>query len=190
MFTAIAVLTLATGIATTTTIFALVDELALKPARATSDRQIHRLMGSGGLVQIPDYEIVAGNRPPGIEAVAAFDVAGGGLVQIPGRAERVVGWRVTGGYTDVHRVGARIGRWISDDDNAGGQQDPTVTFRGKAVPVVLGTLGQDVAVISDPSGLTVWVFVPLFMLAVGVVAAIVPARRAVRVEPHAALKEL
>jgi ABC-type antimicrobial peptide transport system permease subunit len=40
-----------------------------------------------------------------------------------------------------------------------------------------------------PSGLTVWVFVPLFMLAVGVVAAIVPARRAVRVEPHAALKE-
>jgi hypothetical protein len=41
-----------------------------------------------------------------------------------------------------------------------------------------------------PNGLTVWVLVPLLMLAVAVVAAVIPARRAARVDPNRALKEL
>jgi ABC-type antimicrobial peptide transport system permease subunit len=41
-----------------------------------------------------------------------------------------------------------------------------------------------------PNGITVWVFVPLLMLGAGIVAAYLPGRRASRVDPNRALKEL
>ena len=150
VFTAIAVLTLAIGIATTTTIFALVDELAFKPARGPGDPQVHRLIAApGGAVQVPDYELLAAEPPAGVLAIAAYDTGGGGLVQIPGRAERLLGWRISRKYAGVHRVRAQAGRWIDGDDNAGGQLDPAISLRGRSVPIVHGTLGADVAVISD-----------------------------------------
>jgi predicted permease len=149
-FTAIAILTLAIGIATTTTFFAIVDELAFKPARGTGDESVfHLIAASGGAVQIPDYELLDANLPPGLSAIAAYDTGGGGLVQVPGRAERVIGWRVSGRYAEVHRVRAQAGRWIDGDDNAGGERDPAFVVRGVTVPIVRGTLGADVAVISD-----------------------------------------
>ena len=149
-FTAVAVLTLALGIATVTTIFAIVDEVAFKPARTPGDPLVHvaRSAGSFGL-QIPDYESLAANPPAGLTAIAAFDEVGGGLVQIPGRAEYVTGWRVSGQYAAVHGVRAQVGRWINEEDNIGGEQDPTREYQGRRYPIVRGALGADVAVISD-----------------------------------------
>jgi predicted permease len=149
-FTAIAVLTLAVGIATTTTIFALVDELAFKPARGRPDQAVHVLTGSPGAgVQIPDYATLLAAKPAGVEAVAAVDQFGSGLAQIPGRAERVLGLRVSGQYAAVHAVRAQTGRWIDDDDNRGGETDAPMTINGVRRATVAGTLGQDVVVISD-----------------------------------------
>jgi hypothetical protein len=148
-FTAIAVLMLATGIATTTTMFAIVDELMLKPGRAPGDDRVHHLgAGYGYLIQIPDYEMLVTNRPAGVTALAAFEDSSGDLAQIPGRAEYVRGWRVSGQYADVYAVRAELGRWISTDDNVGGEADPKVTSRGVTRTVVAGSLGADVAVIS------------------------------------------
>ena len=62
-FTAIAVLTLAVGIATNTTIFAIVDEIALKPARGSADDRVFQLRGSDYGIQIPDYELLVAEPP-------------------------------------------------------------------------------------------------------------------------------
>jgi len=144
-FTAIAVLTLAVGIGTNTTIFAIVDELAFRPARSPSSADVYVLPE----VQIPDYDILTAAKPPGIEAIAAFDGPLGGTLQVPGRAERVSTWRVTSGYAAVQQVRAQVGRWIDEHDNVGGDLDPTYTFRGVNRPLVRGRLGAPVAVISD-----------------------------------------
>jgi predicted permease len=143
-FTAIAILTLAIGIGTNTTIFAIVDELALKPARGRATDGVYHLFA----IQIPDYETLAANPPEGVSAIAAIEPVGG-LLQIPGRAARVAGSRVSGGYADVHQVQAQVGRWISDEDNVGGAVDPTLTRGGVTAPFVFGQLGADVCVISD-----------------------------------------
>jgi putative ABC transport system permease protein len=42
----------------------------------------------------------------------------------------------------------------------------------------------------EPTGLTSWIGVPVLMLVAGIVAAYLPARRAARVDPYKALKEL
>ena len=148
-FTAVGILTLAVGIATMTTVFAIVDELALRPARNPGDPRVYFLHSTAepGL-QIPDYESIAAARPAGVEAIAAYAVVGG-LAQIPGRAERIRGWRVSGQYAAVHAVPAQVGRWINDDDSVGGENNPTFEVRGKHYPIVRGALGADVAVISD-----------------------------------------
>jgi hypothetical protein len=149
-FTAIAVLTLAVGIATNTTIFAIVDEIALKPARGIADDRVFHLHGAAGSgIQIPDYELLIAAPPEGIAAIAAYDTWGGGVAQIPGRAERISGWRVTGQYARVHAVRAQVGRWIDDNDNTGGATDPALTLGGMTRQLVRGTLGADVAVVSD-----------------------------------------
>lgn len=143
-FTAIAILTLAIGIGTNTAIFAIVDELLFRPERDTPPEGVYGL----GEVQIPDYETLAANPPAGVSAIAAYDWSVG-LLQIPGRAERVEGRRVTGGYGPVTGVRAQVGRWISDDDNVGGVVDPLITRSGITQASVFGQLGMDVVVISD-----------------------------------------
>jgi predicted permease len=144
-FTAIAVLTLAVGIGTNTTIFAIVDELAFKPARSQSSADVFVLPE----VQIPDYDILTAAKPSGIEAIAAFDGPLSGTLQIPGRAERVSVWRVTSGYAAVQHVRAQVGRWIDENDNVGGDLDPPYGIRGVTRPLVRGRLGAPVVVISD-----------------------------------------
>ena len=143
-FTAVAILTLAVGIGTNTTIFAVVDELAFKPARGTASENVYHLP----FIQIPDYELLSAHRPWGVSAIAAFETTGG-VLQIPGRAERVEGWRVSGEYAAVQKAPAQAGRWINDDDNVGGEVDPAIIVRGVARPLVFGQLGANVAVISD-----------------------------------------
>jgi putative ABC transport system permease protein len=153
-FTAIAILTLAIGIGANTAIFAIVDKLIFEPVRSTTFDNVHRLVMRDPVsrlsasVQIPDYEALVANRPDGVAAIAAVDYAGGGLAQLPGRADRLNGWRVSGQFADVFQVRTRLGRWITDDDNAGGEPDPKRTVRGLEYPIVRGRLGADVVVIS------------------------------------------
>ena len=144
-FAAIAILTLAVGIGTNTTIFALVDELALKRARVQVNDDVYVV----NQLYIPDYETLAANKPEGVAAIAAYEPFGYGLIQVPGRAERVSSSRVSGEYARVHNVRAQAGRWIDDTDNAGGVMDPTITRDGVHVRLAIGQLGADVIVISD-----------------------------------------
>ena len=145
-FAAIAILTLAIGIGTNTAIFALVDELAFKPAQAAGAEDVYYVSP----VQIPDYDTIVANKPDGVAAISAVELyGGGGLLQIPGRAAHVRGSRVTGGYADVEQVRPQVGRWINDEDNVGGALDRPVTRRGVTGPSVIGQLGADVIVISD-----------------------------------------
>src|SRR5580765_6793549 len=125
-FAAIAILTLAVGIGTNTAIFALVDELAFKRAQGTANEHVYSLSP----LQIPDYETIVANLPEGIAAITAVDQGAGGLLQIPGRAAHVWGWRVSGGYAEVQQVRPQVGRWINDEDNVGGTLDAPVTRRG------------------------------------------------------------
>ena len=60
-FAAIAILTLAVGIGTNTTIFAIVDELVFKPVRGVGYENVYHL----GSIQIPDYETLGANPPEG-----------------------------------------------------------------------------------------------------------------------------
>jgi hypothetical protein len=62
-FTAIAVLTLAIGIGTTTTIFAVVDELIFRSARGADDPDVYLTPP----IEIPDFESLAATprRPSG-----------------------------------------------------------------------------------------------------------------------------
>jgi predicted permease len=153
-FTAIAILTLAVGIGANTAVFAIVDALVFDPIRGSTYEHVRRLSmrdvvtRRGAPVQIPDYEALVADRPEGVEAIAAIDEAGGGLVQIPGRADRLSGWRVSGQFASVFQVPARLGRWISDEDNLGGVMDPTRTVGGLEQRIVRGRVGADVAVIS------------------------------------------
>jgi putative ABC transport system permease protein len=144
-FAGIAILTLAVGIGTNTTIFAIVDELAFKSARAHSADNVFLVSP----LQIPDYETIVANVPDGVAAIAAYESSYGGLLQIPGRAERVIAQNVAGGYAAVHNVRAQAGRWIDDKDNVGGVMDPTVTYDGVTAPYLRGQAGADVIVISD-----------------------------------------
>jgi predicted permease len=145
-FAAIAILTLAIGIGTNTAIFALVDELAFKPAQAAGADGVYYLSP----IQIPDYDTIVANKPDGVAAIAAVELyGGGGLLQIPGRAAHVRGSRISGSYADVEQVRPQVGRWINDDDNVGGVIDRPVTSRGITAPSVIGQLGADVVVISD-----------------------------------------
>jgi predicted permease len=149
-FAAIAIVTLSIGIATVTAIFALVDELAFEPARGRGDDAVHMLIGSPGTgVLVPDFETLLASKPAGVEAIAAVDRFGGALAQVPGRAERVAGLRVSGQYAGVHAVRAQAGRWIDDDDNRGGEPDAPLLISGLVRPSIAGALGQDVVVISD-----------------------------------------
>src|SRR5262245_8433223 len=136
---------LATGIASVTTMFAVVDKIIFEPVRAATHPNVYRI----GSLQIPDFETLQSNLPEGVTAIAAYDRDWQQrLLQIPGRAERVGATRVSGGYARVMGVDAALGRWINDNDNAGGEQDPGTTADGRRIPTVRGQLGADVIVIS------------------------------------------
>jgi len=135
---------LATGIASVTTIFAVVDKIVFEPVRAATHPNVYKI----GSFSVPVFETLHANLPEGVDAVTAFEVVWDRLIQIPGRAERADVWRIGGGYSKVLSAGAMAGRWISDTDNVGGEIDPKITIEGHQFPLVLGQLGADVAVIS------------------------------------------
>ena len=143
-FAAIAILTLAIGIGTNVTIFAIVDQLAFRLARGTTSDGVYQLAP----IQVLDYEALSAEPPAGVAALAAYEMTGG-VLQSPGRAENVAVWRVSGGYAAVQNVRAQAGRWITDEDNAGGELDPGVTRLGVTRRTVYGRLGAPVMVISD-----------------------------------------
>jgi putative ABC transport system permease protein len=69
-----------------------------------------------------------------------------------------------------------------------------IVLIGLLCGVLVASLGSRVALVMArnmmPNGLTAWVVVPILMLACGVLAGYLPARRAARIDPNVALREL
>lgn len=135
-FTAVAVLTLALGIAATTTFFSLVDTVAYRPvgiaaldrilvvkildrSKPVNPRDPLGLLSATSIrLTFEDLHALERRTPDGVMAVTGVGDRYSQIVQIPGRAEYDVVERVTGGYARVFDAHTVAGRWISDEDNA------------------------------------------------------------------------
>ena len=94
-FTAVAVLTLALGIAGSTMFFAAVNAMVFRPIRATRTdglfvvRYIHKLKAHGPLTE-QQFKRLEADPPPAVGRIGAIaGMAEPVVVAVPGRAERV-----------------------------------------------------------------------------------------------------
>ena len=125
-FTAVAVVTLALGIAATTTFFSIVDAIAFRPVGIAAldrifvvkvfDKRNNKL---STYVTFDEFQMLERRMVDDAAAIAAVTNGYSRLVQIPGRAEYDSVERVTGGYQQVFDLQAQAGRWITAEDNAG-----------------------------------------------------------------------
>ncbi|HWK12033.1 MAG TPA: ABC transporter permease [Vicinamibacterales bacterium] len=149
-FTAVAVLSLATGIGANTAIFSLANALLVRPLPGLSDAghlvDIGRTQSGRGFdtTNYPNYLDVRA-RTTTLSSVYAYRIEpmpmslGG-----PDGAERVYGLMVTGNYFNVLGTHAQIGRVFTDADDTPGRNGVTVISdqlwrtRFGADPTILG----------------------------------------------------
>ncbi|HUF46590.1 MAG TPA: ABC transporter permease [Vicinamibacterales bacterium] len=123
-FTALAVLTLALGIATSTVFFGLANALALKPVPGVN---LDGVYASGGSV-VERFRRLEEAPPASVRAAAAHRswVA---VVHVPGRAQRLNVGVVSAGYPLVLGLGTEAGRWFTRDEERGAAHVAVVSDR-------------------------------------------------------------
>ena len=122
-FTAVAVVTLALGIAGTTMFFAAVNAMVFRPIRATHGdglfaiRYIHKLKSSGPLTEA-QFKRLDDDPPASVGRIGAISgLAVPMVVSIPGRAERVDAEVVTPGYLLALDLAPQAGRLLAPGDD-------------------------------------------------------------------------
>jgi putative ABC transport system permease protein len=132
-FTAVAVITLALGIGSTTAIFSVVNAVLLRPLPVP---QSERLMRIGQ--QFSDRLVAAGepkflfwrDQSQSFEAIAAYDGRAGGNLAGGNEAEHVAGLRVSFEIFRVLRMNPALGRAFTKDEDAQGSQQVAILSDG------------------------------------------------------------
>jgi predicted permease len=117
-FTAVAVLTLAAGIGSTTAVFGLVDHVLLRMLPVKDPEQLVLFANVGGLntpFSYPHYKQLRDESQTlsGVIAFAAADLD----ATVDGKAERLQGQFVSGNYLSVLGVGTALGRPLAEEDD-------------------------------------------------------------------------
>lgn len=121
-FTFVAVLTLALGLATTTTVFSLAEAVAFKrPPMVRFDdvsvlSRVDRVRKDHVGLSRGDVQVLETRVAPDIAIVAAHTFGWPEVVQVPGRAASLTVERITGDYARVFGVSAERGRWVERAD--------------------------------------------------------------------------
>ena len=128
-FVTVAVLTLALGVATTTTVFALISGTIFRPIGGVQLGGTFRLgVFDRRNIETPmlesEYRELAANRPPGMSTVTAVSANWGTVVaRIPGRADELPVQGVSGSMPAFFDLRPERGRWIEPaDDRAEGAE--------------------------------------------------------------------
>jgi predicted permease len=133
-FTVVAIVTLALGIGANTAFFGLVDAVVFRPTAVARLDQVFRLTlrdpadpSRPLLLRLGDAQGLERTPPLSVAAVTSVSQSSNAsLIQTAGRAEYVLGERVSAGYARVFDLSAQAGRWISGDDDAGRGDDVVV----------------------------------------------------------------
>lgn len=129
-FAAAAILSLALGIGANTAIFAIVDNLMLRPLPVANSQQLAQLTSEGDRPNFtnPMWEQWR-ERTDLAAGLAAFSMNDFNLAET-GRTDRVRGLWVSGGFFDVLGVRPVLGRGITtvDDRRGGGPDGPVVVL--------------------------------------------------------------
>jgi hypothetical protein len=124
-FAAVAVLTLGLGIAAQTTFFTIVNALIFKPTPAArlDGVNVIQFRGAGAYGRaaviapsLSSFARLEADPPPSVVAVGGSVRAGEVMVQVSGRAERLVVEGISPGYARVLDLPAGVGRWLTADD--------------------------------------------------------------------------
>ncbi len=196
-FTVVAVLTLALGIGANTAIFSVLDAVLFKPLPfpeanrlvALFPRRGNEPLGSGA-ISPPEYADIA-ERQKAFEGVAAIrdravNLTGGG------EAERLQTFAVTPNLPQVLHLQPALGRGFLPEEGRKGA--PRVVMlghdRGGHVAAALSArVLRSLLFEVSPTDTGTFVAAALLLLAVASFAALLPAWRAVRVDPLVALRQ-
>ncbi|MDQ6886040.1 MAG: ABC transporter permease [Gemmatimonadota bacterium] len=136
-FTAVATLTLALGIGTTTAMFSVLDAVILRPLPFPEAEQLVRLYGTYGKVASGTMSFSAADflafRADGraLSSIATYQTPGDGFSFVSGdRAERVFGTVVSADFFKTLIVRPMIGRTFQAGDDADGAPPTVVLSHG------------------------------------------------------------